>query len=215
MNLSGRRRTLLVLAVIAVVALGVAAVAFGLGNIGDDDDGGGAATTTTTTSALTTTTTIPPGDDTTTTTAAPTTTTTAAATTTTTRRATTTTSAATTTTTLSASPSACGTGQASVAFTAKDLVTTAIDSSFTPQATVNNGVSQPIEVEEIILDVTYPGNEVRTVRFDTTGTVIAPGNSASFTADKLTTARRYESARFTRFTYFTQGQQANCRVTTP
>ncbi|HVM03296.1 MAG TPA: hypothetical protein VM263_11555, partial [Acidimicrobiales bacterium] len=64
MNLSGRRRTLLVLAVIAMVALGVAAVAFGLGDIGgDDDDGGDAATTTTTTSALTTTTTIPPGDD--------------------------------------------------------------------------------------------------------------------------------------------------------
>lgn len=213
MNLSGRRRTLLVLAVLVVVALGVAAVAFGLGDIGDDDDGGDVATTTTT-SPLTTTTTIPPGDDTTTTTAAAATTTTAAATTTTTRRATTTTSAATTTT-LAASPSACGTGQASVAFTAKDLVTTAIDSSFTPQATVDNGVSQPIEVEEIILDVTYPGNEVRTVRFDTTGTVIAPGNSASFTAEKLTTARRYESARFTRFTYFTQAQQANCRVTTP
>ncbi|MGH9152820.1 MAG: hypothetical protein ACRD03_10575 [Acidimicrobiales bacterium] len=211
MNLSGRRRTLLLLAVVAVVALGVAAVAFGLGDIGDDDDD--VATTTTTTSPLTTTTTIPPGDDTTTTTAAATTTTTAAPTTTTTRRATTTTSA--TTTTLAASPSACGTGQASVAFTAKDLVTTAIDSSFTPQATVDNGVSQPIEVEEIILDVTYPGNEVRTVRFDTTGTVIAPGTSASFTAEKLTTARRYESARFTRFTYFTQGQQANCRVTTP
>ena len=102
-----------------------------------------------------------------------------------------------------------------MAFTAKDLVTTAINSSFTPEATVDNKVTQAIEVEEIILDVVYPGNDVRTVRFTTTGTVIAPGTSASFTADRLTTPRKYESVRFTRFTYFTQGQQANCRVTTP
>lgn len=214
MNLSGPRRTLLIVAVIAVVALGVAAVAFGLGNIGDEDDDDQAATTTTTASAFTTTTTAPPPltGDTTTTTAAPATTTTRPATTTTTRAGTTTSSPSTT---LAASPSACGTGQASVAFTAKDLVTTAISSSFTPQATVDNKVSQPIEVEEIVLDVVYPGNEVRTVRFTTAGTVIAPGTSASFTAEKLTSPRKYESVRFTRFTYFTQGQQANCRVTTP
>lgn len=210
MNLSGRRRALLFLAVAAVVALGLAAVAFGLG---DEDDGDQAAVTTTTTVPFTTTTTAPPvTGDTTTTTAAAATTTTRPATTTTTRAATTTSS---TSTTLAASPSACGTGQASVAFTAKDLVTTAISSSFTPQATVDNKVTQAIEVEEIILDVVYPGNEVRTVKFTTAGTVIAPGTSASFTADKLTTPRRYESVRFTRFTYFTQGQQSNCRVTTP
>lgn len=212
MNLSGPRRTLLFVAVIAVVALGVAAVAFGLGNIGDEDDGDQAAVTTTTTFPFTTTTAPPVTGDTTTTTAAAATTTTRPATTTTTRAATTTSS---TSTTLSASPSACGTGQASVAFTAKDLVTTAINSSFTPEATVDNKVTQAIEVEEIILDVVYPGNDVRTVRFTTAGTVIAPGTSASFTADRLTTPRRYESVRFTRFTYFTQGQQANCRVTTP
>ncbi|HVM04716.1 MAG TPA: hypothetical protein VM242_06055 [Acidimicrobiales bacterium] len=212
MNLSGPRRTLLFVAVIAVVALGVAAVAFGLGNIGDEDDGDQAAVTTTTTFPFTTTTAPPVTGDTTTTTAAAATTTTRPATTTTTRAATTTSS---TSTTLSASPSACGTGQASVAFTAKDLVTTAINSSFTPEATVDNKVTQAIEVEEIILDVVYPGNDVRTVRFTTTGTVIAPGTSASFTADRLTTPRKYESVRFTRFTYFTQGQQANCRVTTP
>jgi hypothetical protein len=211
-NLSGPRRTLLFVAVIAVVALGVAAVAFGLGNIGDEDDGDQAAVTTTTTFPFTTTTAPPVTGDTTTTTAAAATTTTRPATTTTTRAATTTSS---TSTTLSASPSACGTGQASVAFTAKDLVTTAINSSFTPEATVDNKVTQAIEVEEIILDVVYPGNDVRTVRFTTTGTVIAPGTSASFTADRLTTPRKYESVRFTRFTYFTQGQQANCRVTTP
>ena len=212
MNLSGPRRTLLFVAVIAVVALGVAAVAFGLGNIGDEDDGDQAAVTTTTTFPFTTTTAPPVTGDTTTTTAAAATTTTRPATTTTTRATTTTSS---TSTTLSASPSACGTGQASVAFTAKDLVTTAINSSFTPEATVDNKVTQAIEVEEIILDVVYPGNDVRTVRFTTTGTVIAPGTSASFTADRLTTPRKYESVRFTRFTYFTQGQQANCRVTTP
>ena len=212
MNLSGPRRTLLFVAVIAVVALGVAAVAFGLGNIGDEDDGDQAAVTTTTTFPFTTTTAPPVTGDTTTTTAAAATTTTRPATTTTTRAATTTSS---TSTTLSASPSACGTGQASVAFTAKDLVTTAINSSFTPEATVDNKVTQAIEVEEIILDVVYPGNDVRTVRFTTAGTVIAPGTSASFTADRLTTPRKYESVRFTRFTYFTQGQQANCRVTTP
>jgi len=211
-NLSGPRRTLLFVAVIAVVALGVAAVAFGLGNIGDEDDGDQAAVTTTTTFPFTTTTAPPVTGDTTTTTAAAATTTTRPATTTTTRATTTTSS---TSTTLSASPSACGTGQASVAFTAKDLVTTAINSSFTPEATVDNKVTQAIEVEEIILDVVYPGNDVRTVRFTTTGTVIAPGTSASFTADRLTTPRKYESVRFTRFTYFTQGQQANCRVTTP
>jgi hypothetical protein len=211
-NLSGRRRTLLFVAVVVVVALGVAAVAFGLGNIGDDDDGDSAAVTTTTTFPFTTTSTTPAvtGDTTTTTAAA--TTTTGPATTTTTRPSTTTSS---TSTTLAASPSACGTGQASVAFTAKDLVTTAISSSFTPQATVDNKVSQAIEVEEIILDVTFPNNDVRTVKFTTTGTVIAPGTSASFTADKITTERKYESVRFTRFTYFTQGQQTNCRVTTP
>lgn len=211
MNLSGRRRTFLILAVILVVALGVAAVAFGLGGIGDDDDGEGATLTTTTTLALTTTTAVPVTDLTTTTTAAATTTTTGATTTTT--RATTTTSS--TSTTLAASPASCGTGQASVAFNAKDLVTTAINSSFTPEAVVNNGVSQPIEVEEIVLDVTYPGGDARTVKFTTAGTVIAPGTTASFTADKLTTERKYESVRFTRFTYFTQGRQANCRVTTP
>ena len=214
MNLSGRRRSLLILAAVVVVALGVAAVVFGLGNIGDDDDGGGGgAVTTTTTTSNTTTTTAATGDTTTTTAAAGTTSTTKPASTTTTRPVTTTTAA--TSTTLSASPSACGTGQASVAFVAKDLVTTAIDSSFTPQATVDNQVSQPIEVEQIVLEVVYPGNDVRTVTFSTAGTVIAPGTSASFTAEKLTTARRYDSARFTRFTYFTEGQQSNCRVTTP
>ena len=211
MNLSGRRRTLLAVAVVVVVALGVAAVAFGLGNIDDDDDSDQAAITTTTTVPFTTTSTAPAVTaDTTSTTVAAATTTTRPAGTTTTRAPSTTTS-----TTLAASPSACGTGQASVAFTAKDLVTTAINSSFTPQATVDNKVSQAIEVEEIILDVTFPNNDVRTVKFATAGTVIAPGTTASFTADKLTTTRKYEAVRFTRFTYFTQGQQANCRVTTP
>ena len=68
MNLSGPRRTLLFVAVIAVVALGVAAVAFGLGNIGDEDDGDQAAVTTTTTFPFTTTTAPPVTGDTTTTT---------------------------------------------------------------------------------------------------------------------------------------------------
>lgn len=211
MNLSGRRRTLLIIAVLLVIVLGVAAVALGLGNIGDDDDEAPVTTTTTVPFEFPGTTTVPVSDTTTTTAAPATTTTTARPATTTTTRA----STSTTSTTLAASPSSCGTGQASVSFNAKDLVTTAINSSFTPEAVVSNQVSQPIEVEEIVLDVTYPDGAVRTVRFSTSGTVVAPGTSASFTAEKLTTERRYENVRFTRFTYFIQGQAANCRVTTP
>lgn len=138
---------------------------------------------------------------------------------TTTTRPTTSTSRATTSTaggpSTTVASGICGTGRASVAFTAKDLDTNALNSSFTPQATVDNQLSAPIEVEAIVLEVVYPGGETRTVRFTTAGTVIGPGTTASFTAEKITTPRRYESVRFTEFTYFTSGQPTACRVTTP
>ena len=210
MNLPGGRRSWLAIAVVLIFSLGLAAIVFA---DDDDDDSEDAAASTTTTTSGDTTTTGPAGDDTTTTTVAGTTTTARAGTTSTTRSSTSTTRGPSTT--VAASSAACGSGQASVAFAAKDLVTDAVSSAFTPQATVANQVNQPIEVEEIVLEVIFPGGDVRTVRFSTSGTVVAPGTSASFTADRLTSARRYESARFTRFTYFTQGRQAACRVTTP
>lgn len=178
----------------------------------DDDDGDEAASSLTTTTTTLTATSAPDTTavvgDTTTTTAATTTTTSA----TTTTRATTSTTRAPTTTVVA---TVCGSGRAAVAFAAKDLVTDALSSSFTPQATVDNQVSAAIEVAEIALEVVFPGNDVRTVTFSTAGTVIGPGTSASFTAEKITTPKRYESVRFTRFTYFTQGQPTACRVTTP
>lgn len=175
--------------------------------VNKDDDGDSASSTTTTTAS-----TVAFGD--TTTTAPGVTTTTAAASTTTTaaKASTTTTAKATTTTGVVA---ACGSGRASVSFAAKDPVNDALSSSFTPQVTIDNQVNQPIEVEEVSIEVTYPANEVRTVRFTTAGTVIGPGTSASFTSDKLTSAQRYQAVKFTRFTYFTAGLKANCLVTTP
>ncbi|MGH9283191.1 MAG: hypothetical protein ACRD0S_09690 [Acidimicrobiales bacterium] len=196
----------------AVVALG-GVVGFFL--VGDDDDGEdteSAAQTTTT--SLSTTSTSP----TSTTVAGATSSTTAAPSTTSTTRATSTTASTTTTTgatTSTAPPIACGTGSASVSFVAKDLTTDFLGSSFVPQANVENRVDKPIQVETITLEVTYPGNDVRTVNFSTSGTVVPSGNTASFTAEKITTTQRYESVRFTRFTYFTEGQPTACRVSTP
>lgn len=190
--------------VLAVGSIG----AFALlgGDDDDDDDPGPAASTTTTIVVL---------DDTTTssTTAATSSTTAAAPTTTTTARSTTSTTARASTTT--GVVAACGSGRATVSFTAKDLVTDALSSTFTPQVTVDNQVNMPIEVDEVVLEVTYPNNETRTVRFTTAGTVIGAGTSASFTSDKLTTAQRYSAVRFIRFAYFTEGKRANCLVATP
>ena len=121
----------------------------------------------------------------------------------------TTTMRASTTTGLAA---ACGTGKATVSFTAKDLVTDALSSTFVPQVTVDNQVSNAIEVDDVSIEITYPNGETRAVRFTTAGTVIGAGTSASFTSDKVTTAQRYSSVRFTRFAYFTAGQKANCLV---
>ncbi len=215
-------------------ALAVAAALLGLGGLlglvvvddsGDDDVAASSSpdttepTTTTTPGAGAGATTLP-GSGASITIAPTTTVTTTTRPTTSTSRATTSTSGATTTST-AAGPSTtvasgvCGTGQASVAFTAKDLETNALSSSFTPQATVDNQLSAPIEVEAIVLEVVFPGGDVRTVRFTTAGTVIGPGTSASFTAEKITTPRRYESVRFTQFTYFTSGQPTACRVYTP
>ena len=197
--------------VIVVVVLLVGAIV-AIAVLGDDDEDGEVASSTTTSSTVfddttsTTATTVVAGA---TTSSAPTATSTSS---TTARAATTTTTRASTTTAVAA---VCGSGKATVSFAAKDLTTDALSSTFTPQVTVDNQVSSPIEVEEVSIEITYPGSEVRTVHFTTAGTVIGPGTAASFTSDKLTSAQRYQSVKFTRFTYFTAGQQANCRVTTP
>lgn len=190
---------------VAVIVIGGGIGAFVLLGGDDNDDGqAGDTTTTTTTAALfddTTTTSSPVVSDTSTTTAAVTTSTTKTSITTTTR--------VTTTTALVA---ACGSGKATVSFSAKDLTTDALSSTFVPQVTVDNQVNNPIEVDEVSIEVTYPNNEVRTVRFTTAGTVIGTGTTASFTSDKLTTAQRYSAVRFTRFAYFTEGKKATCLV---
>lgn len=210
MNVPGGNRALLAAAA-AVVGLGSI---IALAVVSDDDDDDAAVSTTTTTTAVTTTTTgaTVPGPGATAGTTVPASTTTTARATTTTTRVTSTTTAAVTSTVPS---NTCGEGRAAVRFTAKDLVTDALKSTFTPQATVDNQVSAAIEVEELVAEVVFPGNDVRTVRFSTGGTVIGPGTSASFTAEPITTAKQYETARFTRFTYFTSGQPGACRVTTP
>jgi len=191
-----------------VLGGGIGAFAL-LSGDGDDDDGTpGATTTTSSTSTV--------FDDTTTssTVAVATSSTTAAgATTTTTARAATTTTARATTTT--GVVAACGSGKATVSFTAKDLTTDAISSTFVPQVTVSNQVNKPIEVDEVTIEITYPNGEARTVRFSTAGIVVSPGTSASFTSDKLTSAQRYSAVRFIRFAYFSEGQKANCVIATP
>lgn len=193
-------------AVAAAVLVAAAVVAIAVTS--EDDDGDGATAAPTTSSVPDETTTSTTTGDTTTTTAAP-----GATTTTTAARATTTTGAATTTTT--GTVAACGNGRATVAFTAKDLATDALSSTFTPQVTVDNRVSAPIEVEEVSVEVSFPSGETRSVRFTTAGTVIAPATSASFTSDKVTSAQRYSGVRITRFTYFTAGLKESCRVSAP
>jgi hypothetical protein len=205
----------LVAAAAGVVALGSLV---GVVLVDEDDDEDDLASATTTTSLFTTTslaTTTLPGATSSTTAASTASTTSTTRATTTSSSSTTSTTRATTTSSSTAPAAICGTGRASVSFVAKDLTTDVLSSSFTPQANVDNQVSAPIEVEQITLEVVFPGNDVRTVNFSTAGTVIPAGNSASFTAEKITTAQRYESVRFTRFTYFTQGQPTACRVTTP
>ncbi|HET7487310.1 MAG TPA: hypothetical protein VFJ85_05230 [Acidimicrobiales bacterium] len=192
--------------VIALLVIGVGVGVFVVLNSDSGSDDSASSTSTTastefedTTTTVAVTTTVAPAASTTSTTAK---------TTTTTAKTTTTTAKATTTTGVVA---ACGTGQAGVVFNAKDLTTDAISSSFIPEAVVTNSVSQPIEVADITLTITYP-TETKTVHFATAGVVIDPGSSHSFTSDKLTTAQRYTGATFTQFTYFTSGQQANCTV---
>lgn len=180
--------------------------------ISDDEDEAAVAPTTTSTTEVATTTSSAP--DSTTTIPADSTTTTATRRTRTTRVATSTTSTTGGPTTSVASAT-CGTGRASVAFGAKDLQTDAEKSTFVPQAIVDNQVTAPIEVEAIVIDVVYPGNVVRTVNFATAGTVIAPGTSATFSGERLTTPKRYEGARITRFTYVTSGRPDACRVSAP
>lgn len=199
-----------------LIGVGVALVAAGgiAGTllISDDEEEAAVAPTTTSTTEVATTTSSAP--DSTTTTPADSTTTTTTRRTRTTRVATSTTSTAGGPTTSVASAT-CGTGRASVAFGAKDLQTDAEKSTFVPQAIVDNQVTAPIEVEAIVIDVVYPGNVVRTVNFATAGTVIAPGTSATFSGERLTTPKRYEGARITRFTYVTSGRPDACRVSAP
>lgn len=208
-------------AVAALLALAVGIGAFFvLKDDDDDDDNDNDDIASMTSSTSTSSTTF--GDTTSTTVAVATSSTTAATTTTTTRRATTTTTRGSTTTTAAGAPTStavstnvCGSGSASVSFSAKDLVTDALMSSFTPEATVDNQVDKPIEVKQLTLEVSYPNGEKRNVTFTTAGTVINPSTAASFTADKLTTAQRYSSVKFTRFSYFTAGQESSCLVSTP
>lgn len=218
MDVPGGNPTL-VAAAAALLALGGVV---GLAVVDDDDDGDATTLPTLTSTTFPTT----PGDtvpdpgvtltvsgSTTTTTAASTTTSAAATTTTTAARAASTTSTTGPSTTVPTT--SCGDGRAAVSFTAKGLTTDALMSTFTPQATVDNQVSAAIEVEELVVEVVFPNNDVRTVRFTTAGTVIGPGTTASFTAAPISSPKQYESARFTRFTYFTSGQPSACRVTTP
>jgi hypothetical protein len=201
-----------------LIGVGVALVAAGgiAGTllISDDEEEAAVAPTTTSTTEVATTTSSTPDSTTATTPADSDSTTTTTRRTGTTRVATSTTSTAGGSTTSVASAT-CGTGRASVAFGAKDLQTDAEKSTFVPQAIVDNQVTAPIEVEAIVIDVVYPGNVVRTVNFATAGTVIAPGTSATFSGERLTTPKRYEGARITRFTYVTSGRPDACRVSAP
>lgn len=197
-----------VIATVAVAAVGVGGVA-GIVLLDDDDDGRGerAAATSTTTTTTAAPSSAPPTEP---TTAAPSTT----ATTATTRPSTTTTAVRTTTTTTTTTAAACGTGRATVAFVAKDLVTDAQSSTFVPQGVVDNQVSTPIEVAELVIEVVYPGGGVRSVRFATAGTVIAPGTSATFSGERITTEKPYESVRIARFGYHAAGRR-ECLVSAP
>ncbi|MGI8683775.1 MAG: hypothetical protein ACR2MO_01505 [Acidimicrobiales bacterium] len=202
-------KKLVVGAVVVLVLGGIGAFALLSGDDDDDGEATGPSTTTSSSTAF---------DDTTTsstTAAAATNSTTAAVVTTTTAKPSTTTTKAAGSTTTTGVVAACGSGTATVSFTAKDLTTDALSSTFTPQVTVDNQVNNPIEVDEASVEITYPNGETRTVRFTTAGTVIGPGTSASFTSDRLTSAQRYSSVRFTRFAYFTAGKKANCLVATP
>jgi hypothetical protein len=193
------RRGLIIAVALVIAAAGIAALVVLSGDEGDEPAPSATPpvveeTTTTTTSAEITTTT---------TTTAPTTTSS------TTRRATTTTARTTTT---QAQP--CGSGKATATFDDRDATATQTESSFVPQATVRNDVSMPIVVAELVYDVPFDG-AVRRVSFDTARTVIRPGATATFTADRVSGPGRYRSAVLVRFTYHTEGRPADCRVSAP
>lgn len=212
----------LLAAVVILLAAGLGIAGYLL--IGDDDDESGgddpdvALDTTSSTDATTTTsdggftnlntsTTAPSA---TTPTTAPATTTTRV--TTTTSVSTTTTNTGPTTTTTRLAAGICGSGTAKVTFSATGLVTTGAESSFTPQAVVENQITKPIEVETLVAEVSYPDGMTRTVRFTTAGTTIAAGASATFTAERVSTPKQFSSARVASFAYFTSGQRDRCRV---
>lgn len=199
-------RSLLIVVVVLVVAIGAGVGLAVVLTRGSGDDGTATPRSTTTTGALgagpTTTTSL---DLTTTTAGAGATTTTAAGATSTTAAG----SNPTTTTTARRGP--CGTGSAVATFAGQNLQTTAQESSFTPTATVENRVNQPIEVDELVYDIRYP-DTVRQVRFTTAGQVIQPGGTAVYTAERITTPRQYETTNLVQFAYFTEGRRSDCRV---
>jgi len=205
-----RSRLLAVVAILLVAGIGVAGyllvteddderdtddVALDGNDGGDGDPSTELTTSTTSPQDVTTSSTVRS----TTTTSAPSTTTTVAG--------------ATTTSTTRPATGVCGTGTARVTFTAKDLVTTPTESAFVPEARVENLINRPIEVETLVADVTYPDGSVRKVAFPTTGVVIAPSTTATFTSERLVSTSQYTSARISSFAYFTTGQRDRCRVT--
>lgn len=170
------------------------------GNDGTGDDGSGPVTTstpaiggsTTTSSVVSPTTTAAPAASSTTSTTAP--------------------GGSTTTSTTRPPTGVCGTGTARVTFTARDLATTPAESAFVPEARVENLINRPIEVDVLVADVTYPDGTVRKVTFATTGVVIAPSTTATYTSERLVSPSQYTSARVSSFAYFTSGQRDRCRV---
>lgn len=210
---SSRTRLLVAVVILLLAGLGVAGylvVSDGDGEDGPDD--GALGTTSTTVDdgpVLTTSTTAAAGS----TTASSTTVASSTTSTTTAGSTTTTTGGSATSTSSTTAPSGvCGTGTARVTFAAKDLTTTAAESAFVPEARVENLINRPIEVEVLVVDVTYPDGVSRQVTFTTAGVVIAPSTTATYTSERLVTPKQYTAAKVARFAYFTQGQKDRCRV---
>lgn len=196
----------IIVAALILLAAGLGIGAYLLWGGDDDTSGNDAALDTTSSTPDTTTTTLV------TTTTSASSSTTSASTTSTVKGATTTVAGGSTTTTTRGGT--CGSGTARVVFAAKDLATTPTESAFTPEATIDNQINKPIEVEEVVADVGFPDGSTFTVRFSTAGVVIAPGTSHSFTAERLVKPAQYTSATISRFAYFTEGLKARCRVST-
>lgn len=199
------------LAVVVALLLGGGVVAALAVSAGDDRDEAPLGAPPPSAPMMTTTTTAPPPEETTITTEAPATTATTATTSTTTAPATTTTVQRETTTT--AARASCGTGRATTEFSARQPATSEDQTSFVPEAAVTNGVDRSIVVTELAYDVRFDEGVVRRVTFATGGTVLRPGATARFTADRVSGPGQPRSAELVRFTYHTEGQPNACRVT--